>query len=141
MRFSTAIATIALALSGSAVAQSTEDVSITSFSIHKAGATGAASGTVDGASFKLDGNDGKGIDCSATATQITAGVPTGDLACGSSKYKFSVLAGADASTFGLKITHDTLSGQGNIGVYCHSGGADTMVCSQTEATVKISLKA
>ena len=83
-----------------------EDVSITEFAVHKAGADGTSAGTVDGASFKLSGNDGQNIDCSATASQITAGVPTGDLACGSSKYKFSVLAGADANSFGLKITHD-----------------------------------
>ncbi|KAI1446570.1 hypothetical protein F5Y02DRAFT_416859 [Annulohypoxylon stygium] len=137
MQFTTAIATLALFLSGSAIAQSTEDVTIASLSIHKAN----AAGTVDGASFKLSGNDGQNIDCSATATQITAGVPTGELACGSSKYKFSVLAGADATSFGLKITHDAISGQGTVGVTCRSGGGSTTVCSQSDATVKISLKA
>ncbi|KAI1208266.1 uncharacterized protein F4807DRAFT_461988 [Annulohypoxylon truncatum] len=137
MRFAATFATLALALSGSAVAQSTEDVSVTAFTLHKAD----AAGTVDGVSFKLDGKDGKGIDCSATATQITAGVPTAELACSNNKYKFTVLPGTDAATFGLKITHDTISGQGNVALNCRSGGGAAQVCSQTEAAVKISLKA
>ncbi|KAI0888158.1 uncharacterized protein GGS22DRAFT_155216 [Annulohypoxylon maeteangense] len=141
MRFSTAISTIALALSGSAIAQSTEEVTITSLTLHKAGVSGTSVGTVDGAAFKLDGNDGKGIDCSATAAGITSGVPTADLACGSSTYKFSVLPGADASTFGLKITHNAISGQGTVNVVCRSGGGDTSVCSLTSDSLKISLKA
>ncbi|XDG05973.1 hypothetical protein ABKA04_005588 [Annulohypoxylon sp. FPYF3050] len=135
MQFTTAIATLALFLSGSAIAQSAEDISITSLSIHKAN----AAGTVDGASFKISGSDGQNIDCSATAAQITAGVPTGELTCG--KYKFTVLAGADATSFGVKVAHDAISGQGTIGVTCRSGGGETTVCSQTDATVKISLGA
>ncbi|KAI1087819.1 hypothetical protein F5B19DRAFT_497002 [Rostrohypoxylon terebratum] len=137
MQFTTAIATLALFLSGSALAQNTEDVTITSLSIHKAN----AAGTVDGASFKLSGTGGQNIDCSGSATQITAGVPTAEIACGTSPYKFSVLAGSGATSFGLKITHDAISGQGTVGVTCRSGGGQTTVCSQTDAAVKISLKA
>lgn len=83
-----------------------EDVSITLFSVHKAGANGTSGGVVDGVSFKLSGEDATDLSCSATASTVTSGLPTDIITCGDSKYRFELLEGPDASTFTLKVHHE-----------------------------------
>lgn len=83
-----------------------EDVSITEFYAHKAGANGTSVGTVDGVSFVLNGEDATDLSCSATATQVTSGLPTDVITCGDSKYRFALLAGPDSSTFTLRVYHE-----------------------------------
>ncbi|KAI2772758.1 hypothetical protein F4815DRAFT_416779 [Daldinia loculata] len=143
MRF-TATAVTALLFGANAMAQDlkSEDVSIADFYVHKAGASGTSAGTVDGVSFKLTGHDAKDLSCLATASQITSGVPTSVITCGDSKYRFALLDSPDASTFTLQVFHELgtaygFSGRGNIGTYCHSGGLDNVVCSQTQTPATI----
>ncbi|KAF3054911.1 hypothetical protein GL218_07635 [Daldinia childiae] len=143
MRF-TATAVTALLFGANTMAQDlkSEDITITDFSVHKAGASGASAGTVDGVSFKLTGKDAKDLSCSATASQITSGVPTSVITCGDSKYRFALLDSPDTSTFALQVFHELgtgsgFSGLGNIGTYCHSGGLDNMVCTQTQSPITI----
>ncbi|KAI2469604.1 hypothetical protein F4781DRAFT_209915 [Annulohypoxylon bovei var. microspora] len=137
MRFAATFVTLAVAALSGSVAAASEDVTLASLTIHK---TGVAA-TVDGASLKLDAADAKGVDCSATATQIKAGVPTDLIACANTQYLFSVLAGPDATTFAVKITHITngASGQANVATVCRSGGGDNQICTQTQATVAVHL--
>ncbi|KAK6956728.1 hypothetical protein Daesc_002008 [Daldinia eschscholtzii] len=147
MRF-TAAAVAALFFGASAMAAPqegelrSEDVSITEFSVHKSGASGSSAGTVDGVSFKLSGDDAKDLSCSASASDITKGLPTDVITCGDSKYRFALLEGQDSSTFTLRIYHELglavgFYGAGDVATYCHSGGLDTMVCSQVNSPVTI----
>ncbi|KAI1473090.1 uncharacterized protein F4812DRAFT_411554 [Daldinia caldariorum] len=110
MRFTTAVAALFFGTTAMATPQDTqlnsEDVSITNFSVHKAGANGSSAGTVDGVSFKLSGKDAKDLSCSATAKDVTNGLPTDVITCGDSKYRFELLAGSDASTFTLRVYHE-----------------------------------
>ncbi|KAI1800303.1 hypothetical protein F4811DRAFT_556970 [Daldinia bambusicola] len=146
MRFTTAVAALFFGATAMATPQDakleSEDVSITDFYVHKAGANGATAGTVDGVSFKLSGKDAKDLSCSAGAKEVTNGLPTDVITCGDSKYRFAVLAGSDASTFTLRVYHELgtavgFSGHGDVPTYCHSGGLDTMVCSQVQSPVTI----
>ncbi|KAI1397507.1 hypothetical protein F4819DRAFT_471889 [Hypoxylon fuscum] len=125
---------------------SSEDVTITEFSVHKTGATAPEVGTVDGVSFKLSGDDAKDLSCSATADAVKSGLPTDVITCGDSKYRFAVLAGADSSTFSLRIYHELgtaagFYGEGNVATYCRSGGLDNQVCSQVDSPVTIHIDA
>ncbi|KAL7622571.1 hypothetical protein AAE478_008078 [Parahypoxylon ruwenzoriense] len=123
----------------------TEDVTITDFSVHKAGANGASAGTVDGVSFKLSGDDATNLSCSASADQVTNGLPTGVITCGDSKYRFDLLEGPDASTFTMRVYHELgtavgFYGEGNVPTYCHSGGLDNVVCSQVNSPMTINIR-
>ncbi|KAI0844658.1 hypothetical protein F5Y00DRAFT_248286 [Daldinia vernicosa] len=145
MRF-TATAVTALLFGANAMAQdlNSEDVSIADFIVHKAGASGGSAGIVDGVSFKLTGNDATDLSCSATADQITDGVPTDVITCGDSKYRFALVGSPDYSTFILQVFHELgtasgLSGQGTIGTYCRSGGLDNVVCTQAQSPTTIHL--
>ncbi|KAI0139038.1 hypothetical protein F4776DRAFT_662736 [Hypoxylon sp. NC0597] len=137
-------ATVALALFGTALAAPAnqarqvvrEDENITEFGVHK-----TADGTVDGVSFHLlSGAAGSNIVCSATASQVH-GLPTDFYDCGDASYHFQVLAGADASTFTLRLQHDIdglsggIFGHVDIHTYCHAGGLNTQACTQTQTTV------
>ncbi|KAI1387816.1 uncharacterized protein F4822DRAFT_292858 [Hypoxylon trugodes] len=118
-----------------------EDVSITEFAVHKAGVTGASTGTVDGVGFKLSGENATNLDCSATASQVS-GLPTDIITCGDSKYRFELLEGPDSSTFSLKVHHELgqavgFSGHADVPTYCHSGGLDNQVCSQVKDPLTI----
>ncbi|KAI4860898.1 hypothetical protein F4820DRAFT_452472 [Hypoxylon rubiginosum] len=119
-----------------------EDVSITGFAVHKAGANGTSPGVVDGVGFVLSGEDATDLSCSATATQVTSGLPTDVITCGDSKYRFALLAGPDSSTFTLRVYHELglavgFYGAGDVPTYCHSGGLDNVVCSQVQTPVTI----
>ncbi|KAI8958111.1 SNF2 family N-terminal domain-containing protein [Daldinia sp. FL1419] len=101
MRFTaTAVAAFFFGLKAMAQDAKSEDVSITEFSVHKAGTT------VDGVSFKLNGDEASGLSCSATASLITKGVPTDVLSCGESKYRFELLPTDNANAFNLKVHHE-----------------------------------
>ncbi|OTA95625.1 hypothetical protein M434DRAFT_9679 [Hypoxylon sp. CO27-5] len=113
-----------------------EDANVTEFGVHK-----TADGTVDGVSFNLlSGAAGHSIVCSATASQVH-GLPTDFYDCGDASYHFQVLAGGDASTFTLRLQHDVdglsggIFGHVDIHTYCHAGGLNTQVCTQTQPTV------
>ncbi|KAI0377699.1 hypothetical protein F5Y04DRAFT_263497 [Hypomontagnella monticulosa] len=119
-----------------------EDVSITSFSVHKAGANGTSAGVVDGVSFKLSGENATDLSCSATASTINSGLPTEVITCGDSKYRFALLEGPDTATFTLRVYHELglgvgFYGYGDVPTYCHSGGLDNMVCSGVQDPVVI----
>ncbi|KAI1101246.1 hypothetical protein F4804DRAFT_335434 [Jackrogersella minutella] len=135
-------AVLALFAAG-AFAQSTENVEISEFSVHKTGATGANIGTPDSVSFKLLGNDAQGLACSSTTGQLTS-LPSSAITCSGSKYSFSLLPGADASSFGLKVSKEVstaagITGQGVIPVNCRAGGDSTEVCQQVQSPVTITI--
>ncbi|XXG95733.1 hypothetical protein Hte_002003 [Hypoxylon texense] len=120
-----------------------EDVTITDFAVHKAGANGTSAGVVDGVGFVLGGEDATDLSCSATADEV-AGLPTGVVTCGDSKYRFALLAGPDSSTFTLRVYHELglasgFYGYGDVPTYCHSGGLDNVVCSQVQTPVTITI--
>ncbi|OTA98172.1 hypothetical protein M426DRAFT_120514 [Hypoxylon sp. CI-4A] len=156
MRFTTL--TTALALTSAAIAApaasthaarrqdsgdpTSEDVSISTFYVHKAGANGTSLGTVDGVSFKLSGENATDLDCSATASQVPSGLPTDVITCGDSKYRFELLPGNSSAVFTLRVYHELglafgFSGHGDVPTYCHSGGLDTQVCAQVVTPVNI----
>ncbi|KAI1371064.1 hypothetical protein F4677DRAFT_322032 [Hypoxylon crocopeplum] len=119
-----------------------EDVTITEFYVHKAGANGTSSGTVDGVSFHLSGENATDLICDATADVVTSGVPTDVITCGDSKYRFALLAGPEAATWTLRVYHELglavgFYGAGDVPTYCHSGGLDNQVCVQVQTPVTI----
>ncbi|KAF2758027.1 hypothetical protein EJ05DRAFT_476302 [Pseudovirgaria hyperparasitica] len=86
--------------------------------------------------FKLSGNDGSAIDCSAS----TPGFPSDVITCGETKYRFALYPG-QTTEFGLRIYHELGTafgyyGEGDVPTYCHAGGngPNDYVCDQTSAT-------
>ncbi|KAI1777268.1 hypothetical protein F4818DRAFT_342997 [Hypoxylon cercidicola] len=119
-----------------------EDVSITSFTVHKSGANGTSPGVVDGVGFLLSGEDAADLPCSAAADAFAGGVPTDVIACGGSEYRFALLAGPAEATWTLRIYHELgptvgFYGSGDVPTYCHTGGLDTQVCPQVQTPVTI----
>ncbi|ODA77267.1 hypothetical protein RJ55_06894 [Drechmeria coniospora] len=84
--------------------------------------SGTAINVVD---FKLAGNDGIGIEC--TARNPAFPTPNEVTTCGNSKYRFSLHSGNAGSEFSLRVYHELGTavgyyGQGNVPTYCHAGG-------------------
>ncbi|KAI0007341.1 hypothetical protein F4779DRAFT_515624 [Xylariaceae sp. FL0662B] len=114
-----------------------EDVSITDFYAHKAGANGTTAGTVDSVSFKLSGENATDLSCSAST-----GIPSDVITCSETVYRFALYPGNSTANFVLRIYHELgvavgFYGAGDIPTYCHSGGLDTMVCSQVKTPIVI----
>ncbi|KAI1078698.1 hypothetical protein F5B20DRAFT_546968 [Whalleya microplaca] len=114
-----------------------EDVSITEFFVHVAGANGTTSGTPDAVSFKLSGENATDLACSAST-----GVPSEVISCGDSPYSFAVLQGNTTSNFALRIYHALgvavgFYGEGVVPTYCHAGGLNSLACSQVQTPLVI----
>ncbi|KAH9905905.1 hypothetical protein F4778DRAFT_727881 [Xylariomycetidae sp. FL2044] len=117
----------------------TEDVTVTSFSVHQQLLNGTTNGVVDGVSFYLSGEDATDLYC-----QGSTGVPSEVISCSGSAYSFALYPGNGLSDYTLRLYHALgvgvgFYGAGTVPVYCHAGGGPTLVCGQVVDEVTITI--
>ncbi|KAK2054027.1 hypothetical protein LY76DRAFT_597340 [Colletotrichum caudatum] len=131
------IATVVALFGASAIAAPTpqddgvlpsESIDISDLSVRR-----YENGTVTNVNFLLSGDDAKDLACEAAT-----GVPSEVVTCGESKYRFTILKGAETD-YALRIYHELgpavgYWGQGDVPTYCHAGGLGDLLCNQINPT-------